>query len=459
MNDNPQRALARFVATTPASWVTPAALQRCETALIDTLACSVAGIADPAVAQVQRYQQALGGGRVPATWIAPAAPDCEHAAFAGAVVAHAADFDDVTPAWRGHPSAVVFPALLALAADARATLGDVLSAYSIGFEAGALIGRALRGRHYERGWHATSTIGVIAATAACARLLRLDVERTASAFGLAIAQASGVQANFGTAAKPMQAGFAAAAAVRAVALAAAGVTASDQALGGRAGFVELFGDASADMGALTPGDTPAVSTGIETKLYPACYAAHRAIEAALQLRAADPGIANRIAGIRVLGSTSAHTALLRRLPRDAAEAKFSAEYVVAHALVHGAVGLTAFTVDPAADARVAALVARTTVTEVDEPAAVRWGEVELRLYDGAVRRQRVVSLLGDAGTSPRPEIVAAKLGDCLSSAGIEEDAGPIVDQVARAVSEPAVALFAAGPLARVLAAARRQWSG
>jgi hypothetical protein len=101
---------------------------------------------------------------------------------------------------------------------------------------------------------------------------------------------------------------------------------------------------------------------------------------------------------------------------------------------------------------------RTTVCESDEPAATRWGEVELRLRDGTVRRRRVTGLQGDAGCCPRAEIIEEKLGDCLASVGIAEEAGSIVTQAAQAVQSPAATLFAEGAVARVLAAARGMWS-
>jgi 2-methylcitrate dehydratase PrpD len=37
--------------------------------------------------------------------------------------------------------------------------------------------------HYRRGWHITATCGIFGAAAACARLLRLDAQRTAWALG------------------------------------------------------------------------------------------------------------------------------------------------------------------------------------------------------------------------------------------------------------------------------------
>ena len=41
------------------------------------------------------------------------------------------------------------------------------------------------------GWHSTGVIGVIAATAACAKLLKLPVDKAAESLGIAASLASG----------------------------------------------------------------------------------------------------------------------------------------------------------------------------------------------------------------------------------------------------------------------------
>ena len=51
----------------------------------------------------------------------------------------------------------------------------VALAYIIGFEVGAALGAALNPAHYERGWHATSSIGSLGCAAAAASILGLDV--------------------------------------------------------------------------------------------------------------------------------------------------------------------------------------------------------------------------------------------------------------------------------------------
>src|SRR5690606_438921 len=149
------------------------------------------------------------------------------------------------------------------------------------------VGRALGFSHYDKGWHATSTIGPIAGAAALAHLLGLDDTRTRHAVALAAAQCGGLQRNFGAMAKPVQAGNAAAAAVRAALLAERGVTGDDDIFGPR-GYFALYGGP-------VPGEDPA-SVAIEIdmrslsrKLYPCCYITHRLIAAALDARRQLPG--------------------------------------------------------------------------------------------------------------------------------------------------------------------------
>jgi 2-methylcitrate dehydratase PrpD len=53
----------------------------------------------------------------------------------------------------------------------------------LGVEIECRLGNAVSPKHYARGWHITATCGVFGAAAACARLLGLDVTKTAHALG------------------------------------------------------------------------------------------------------------------------------------------------------------------------------------------------------------------------------------------------------------------------------------
>ncbi len=99
-----------------------------------------------------------------------------NAAFANGVSAHAHECDDVDLVALLHPSPVLMPAILAVGESISASGKDIMEAYIIGWEVLGGIGQAVMSQlqHLVRGWHATSTIGTFGATAAVAKLLKLD---------------------------------------------------------------------------------------------------------------------------------------------------------------------------------------------------------------------------------------------------------------------------------------------
>ena len=81
-----------------------------------------------------------------------------------------------------------------------------------------------------------------------------------------------------------------------------------------------------------------VSPGIGVKLYPCCYATHRAIDAALEVRNGIDGRLGDIEGVFVSVSPGTPMPLRTTLPKTGLEGKFSMEYCIASALIDG--GLT-----------------------------------------------------------------------------------------------------------------------
>src|SRR5260370_8077118 len=122
----------------------------------------------------------------------------------------------------GHPSVAILPGLLALAELRPSSGREVIPAFAAGYETACRIGAALQPGHYNLGFHSTGTVGAFGAAAACARLLGLDSEATAMAFGIAGTQAAGLKSQFGTMCKPLHAGKAAQNGLLAARLAARG---------------------------------------------------------------------------------------------------------------------------------------------------------------------------------------------------------------------------------------------
>lgn len=428
-----QRELAAFTRDFPGASLGEGARNVARQSLLDTLAVSFAGRHEPVVGRTEAYAKGMRQAGYTRTWLTGQAYGLETAALLNAVAAHAIDYDDVTPSWRGHPGAVIWPALCAVAQEeqASASFHALLDAFAIGFEVSAQLGANIISHHYSAGWHATATLGVIAGAAACARLLALDEDGAFNAIGLAAAQSAGLQASFGSMAKPMQAGFAASAAVRAATLAQAGVV-SSAVLEGPNGFAALYGKRSS-LELQLPGASGVRMAiehrGIEVKQFSNCYAAHRAVEAALALRQELGARLSDVDTIEIEGTPDAHTPLLSGLPKSATEARFSVEYGVVCALLDGRLLLSAFT-DAALRREDATRLMR--LCRVSESAALgarRCARVTVHLRDGQKLQHTVVDLPGAFGEAAFMQRLKDKVSDCMSEGGVGQFAAPLYEAV------------------------------
>ncbi len=336
--------LADWAAETPPAW-SELALERATHAVEDIVACLVAGAGDEAAARVRSAIAPWGEG--PGTVVGQhASAATPWAALANGTAAHALDYDDNFRPALTHATAVLFPALLALAEETDASGLALLDAYIVGLEIQAAVGRGVNRSHYDLGWHATSTIGCIGAAAACARLLRLDVARTAQAMSLAVSMASGLKAQFGTMAKPFHAGLAAQHAVTAATLARAGLQGRDTALEDKLGFLPLYGGPNpAGWGsALARLGAPLAieEHGLLPKRHPCCGAAHLVLDCVLDLQQEHGFHADEVVRIDALISTGNKRNLMYDDPQNEMQARFSLPYCVAVALRNGKLRLADF---------------------------------------------------------------------------------------------------------------------
>jgi 2-methylcitrate dehydratase PrpD len=149
-------------------------------------------------------------------------------------------FDDNHELMRGHPSAPLLPAVLALGEVADVSLAQALNAFVVGYEVECRLGQLLNPSHYEFGWHATATQGTMAATVASGLLLKLDAQAMSHALGIAASLASGIRRNFGSMTMSFHSGHAASSGVRAAQLAQQGFTADPMIFDKARGFGPIF---------------------------------------------------------------------------------------------------------------------------------------------------------------------------------------------------------------------------
>jgi 2-methylcitrate dehydratase PrpD len=320
-------ALARFVATLAFEELPAELVDRVKRQFLDVVGVALAGSTEPAVEAVRLL---VGEGGPAAIWGTARSAASADAALVNATAAHALDFDDM---WLpgAHPSAPIVPAALAVAEERGASGQQLIAALVAGYEVMGRLHGAVSGRF---GWHPTGVFGTFGATAAAGRLLELDEEQTAMAFGIASSMAGGIDGHSGTMTKPLHAGLAAQSGVRAAQLAAHGFTASDHVFDGRRSFFESFFPSvaiqswrlTADLGQTFHLLTP----GIGIKMYPAGYYLHQTFEAALHIVTEHGLHADDIAAIRI-GTTGSR--FDRPWPRSSLDAKFSLQYMATAAVL------------------------------------------------------------------------------------------------------------------------------
>lgn len=347
------------------------------------------------------------------------------AALINGTAAHALDFDDCNNTLGGHPSAPILPALFALADESGASGRDFLLAYVAGFETETKIASGVNFQHYTKGWHPTATLGVFGAAAACASLMKLDAERTATALAIAASLASGIKANFGTMVKPLHVGHCARNGLLAATLAREGFTANPGAFEHQQGFLNVFnGEGNYDAARILQAwadPLDVVKPGIAIKQYPCCGSTHPAIDAMLGLaRTHDlrPEVVTRIDAwthARRLQHTN------RPDPKGALDAKFSLQYCLARALIDRKVVIEHFEGDAYAEARVRRmlpLIHAAPYTTAQFPADNHFGaEVTVALAGGKTLSAKVDQPLGRTSANPLPpELLKEKFEHCAGRA-------------------------------------------
>ena len=409
----PLVTIAEFVAGAEPS---AAARARAAVALLDTVGVTLAGSAEPAARIVQSTIHTTGACAVIGTGLRACAPD---AALANGTAAHALDYDDMCFVSLAHPSAPLVPAVLAAAELNGGSGRAVLDAYIVGFEIEARFGRLMNPRHYQRGWHCTSTLGVLGAAAAASRLGGLDATASAQALGIAASSASGLKDNFGSMVKPLHAGLAARDGLLASLLARGGLTASAQAFDGSQGFLHAMDSEGKDI-AREVDDLgrrwEILDTGITMKLYPSCAATHPPLDALLDLRAEDSLRPDVIESIDVDVDRITPTVLLYDRPSTPLEAKFSLHFCAAAAIVDGHVGIETFSEDRLRDPAIRALMARVNMA-VDEALGrnappLTDARVHVRLRGGRTLVREVKGARGAPERPASPAEVDAKFIAC-----------------------------------------------
>jgi 2-methylcitrate dehydratase PrpD len=259
---------------------------------------------------------------------------------------------------------------------------------------------------HKAGFHPTAVIGALAATAAVGRALGLEEKALVSALGIAGSQAAGIIEYLAEGAwtKRMHAGWAAQSGIRAALLAKQGFVGPRTVFEGVHGLFHGFAHTTkGDYDALT-GDfgTRWVTDTLAFKPYPCGTMAQPYIDCARRLAARGIKPEDVESILCEVAEGTVHRLweplLDKQRPRNGYAAKFAVPYLLSAGLVHGGVGLSAFTEDAIRDERVLALAAKVKfVIDPDNPYPNNYtGHIKATLKDGSVVEERQPYLRGGA---------------------------------------------------------------
>jgi 2-methylcitrate dehydratase PrpD len=445
----PTRALAERLVAQRESALPRIILERARQSILDWMGVTVGGATtdaariagDLAIGECDAGPSHLIGRRGSTT--------AQLAALANGVAGHALDFDDGSYWMMGHPSVAVLPAAFALAEALDRSGADLVGATVAGFDAASIVGLLVGKSHYLAGWHATGTIGTFGAAAAAAHLLRLDVEQTEHALGLAATQAAALKMMNGTMGKPFHAGRAAMSGVLAAQLAGRGFTVAPDAIEVEQGFAWT---ASTTFDGDAPIREMGERFGIEAvshKRHACCGGTHPTIDALSRLRRDHRFKAADVVEVRLAVSPMIASMCIVDIPRTGLEGKFSLRYCAALALLGRSTGIAAFTDAGVMDQEVADVVARIVIEPLERRGPVV--EIDVRLRDG--RRLVERSSQGESEAEQVPRVSDAELADhwqalCVKfrdlvtpSLGFEV-ASELVGRLSSIEDEPSVVIMA-----------------
>ncbi|HYN27733.1 MAG TPA: MmgE/PrpD family protein, partial [Burkholderiales bacterium] len=288
-------------------------------AILNVAGCVLAGREDPAVELIRKTF-----------------PGEDALVDAAAATAH--DYDDTHLRTVIHTGPPIAGTLFALTKHKRCSGVELLHAFILGVETTCRMGNAVTPGHYERGWHITSTCGVFGAAAAAGKILGLSERQFTSALGIAATQAAGLVEVLGSMARVLNAGFAARNGMQAALLAAEGFQGPERPIEGLRGFVNAFGGDN-DLHQITHrlGEHWEM-TQVAYKPYPCGVVLHALIDGCLELREKIRNAEKIVVTLHPLAIERTD----RPEPRNAIEARLSAQHAVAVALLHGRAGLAEF---------------------------------------------------------------------------------------------------------------------
>lgn len=366
--------LADFIYLTNFNNLSEKMVQDIKNRMIDSLGLCLAAKSEKLDAGVTELMNEWGGKADSSIFGTNFKMPAASAALVNGTLAHSLDFDDTHLPSVLHPSASVIPATIAQAQAVNASGKEVITAAALGLEICVRVGmggylKEEGNIFFNKGWHATSICGAIAAAGLASKLLKLDKKGICDAMSIAASMSSGIiEANrSGGSVKRLHCGWAAHSGIIAASLAKGGFTGPPTVFEGRFGFYNAFLDGQYDKNVITADlGKKWLTEDIFYKPYPANHYTHAGIDAALALKKEYNIDIDDIDDIKLycpedVLRTIAEPREDKINPESGYHAKFSGPFTIATALLGGGglgVSFDDFTDEKAADKNILNLAAK-----------------------------------------------------------------------------------------------------
>ena len=458
--DNPYtRGIAQFVSTLQFEAIPETVRTRAKLVMLDALGCGLYGADLEWTRMLQNRLREIDTTRQCAVWGTDLKLSAPHAALVNGTEVQGFELDDVHRAGVLHVGAVVLPALIAITELKPGMTGkEFLTAAVAGYEIGPRVGLCMGPEHIAQGWHSGATVGVFSAAAGAARGLKLDVEKTIHALGIAGTQSAGLMAaQYGAMVKRMHAGRSSQSGLYGALFAETGFTGIVNVFESEyGGFCTTFTRSNDrfNLKELTAGFGETWQTmGVALKFYACVGSNHTTLDALREMRAEHPYKADDVQKIVVTGSqvTMDHVGW-KYVPQGLTSAQLNLPYCIGTYLIEGDVSAEHFTEDTIADPdrmRYAELVEVHHDEEITKKGAKyrHMVHVELQLKDGTRMKRTMESARGSEykfateadivekfeklASKALPESQVAELRDAMLGLDKLADAGRIAQLLAR----------------------------
>ncbi len=317
----------------------------------------------------------------------------ENAALANGALAHALDFDDGHDAIV-HPTAVVFPALLALAEHLGGISGrDFVAAMVIGTDIACRIAMGPNEDLMKYGWYMPPLMSAVGAVFGAGRLARLSRQQILDTLAMTMTQftcSAEAAVDKASVIRTIRDGFAAQAVVRSTLMAKHGIPAGFEfPLEGKFGYYNMYARDNADLERVVNNLGKTFETeNITFKPWPSCKHTHTSINSLTDIMSENNLSADEIVEVHVKVFEACTMTLepyeSKCRPESPSIAKSSMPFVLGTVLAYGNVNVGSFTPERLADAAVLKN-ARKITYEVDSgftKAQAHWVDMTVRTCRG-----------------------------------------------------------------------------